>query len=333
MADRQVATREVTGDGNALALIKQYQAQGALVFAAPEDLRTQRMFLPELVVLHATDADFHSMPRGQYMPKSHHAHRMADAAGVVFTANCGTRPGEREYARIGFAQGKKRLPDGTWRESPVMEYEFDPDVRAEEDFLNDKEAREPKYTTDVAKRRHLLELRKFATARASTGAELRVIRYLTGTPCSFSKPDMARAMVFSRIALNSDAMLDSPELRDAAIAHALGAEESIFGPKAGPVGERNVTPQATRIAAPEEPDPFADLVTSEPASEKPTEPTPEQIARGKLEEWLQADAIRKHPTAPALIRGLLEVPDASLESLEKMIARCAALEARRGGAA
>lgn len=231
-------------DTTAIATLKQYQGDGnALVLVNEEDLHTQRMFVPVVTKIPVTKADFHDRPiQGKMMPKSHHVDRIGEAAGVEFIDG-GTRK-EGDNAWVGWAQGRRRMPDGSWRTSSVQEYEFNVDDRSEEDFLNDTKNR---YNSEVAKRKHVIELRKAARQRASTGARLRVVRELVGIPIAFSPEDFQRALVVSRIALNTDEMLSDPSLRQAAVNHAVGAAESLFGG-----AERNVTPEAAQIEAPQE---------------------------------------------------------------------------------
>ena len=194
-------------------LVEKYRGENALVFVQKEDLQTQRIFLPEVVVVRATAEDFHNIS-GQFAPKGYMTDRIGEAAGIAFiTEGCGTRK-EGEDTYVGSAQGKKRLPDGSWRSSSKSEYEFDVEVRAAEDFAKDRKGL---YKTEAAQAKHKLELKKFARQRASTGARLRVIRELTGMPPAFKAPDIQRAMVFSRVAVNTDQLLADPATRGAAI--------------------------------------------------------------------------------------------------------------------
>jgi len=214
----------------AKALVEKYRSQNYLVFVNEEDLHTQTMFLPEVVIVNTTTEDFHNIS-GKFMPKRHQTDRIGEAAGVVFLEdNCGTRTekvdGNTVY--VGFAQAKKRMPDGTWKNSSICEYEFDPVKRVEEDVLRDTKG---KYKVEKEKNLLLLTYQKFGRARASTGARLRVIRELTGMPTALEAKDLKKAMVFCRIALNTDQLLQQPELRDTAVKLALGAKESIYGPK------------------------------------------------------------------------------------------------------
>lgn len=227
----------------ATQMVEKYRSEKALVFVNDEDLKTHALFIPEISLLKATREDFHSIS-GKLMPKSHIVDRIGEASGVSFVAaECSTRS-EGGTIYVGRAQGKKRMPDGAWRLSQVHEYEFDVETRAELDFLTDKRGQ---YNSDTARRKHTLELKKFARQRAGTGARLKVIRELVGMPTGLSPQEMQGGkMVFARVALNTNKMLEDPEMRQAVISHALVATEEIFGP------ERNVTPAAESLPAPEE---------------------------------------------------------------------------------
>ncbi len=262
----------------ALQLVEKHKGQQDLVFVAEEDLRTQAMFLPEVVIIHSTPDDFHNIS-GKFMPKGHQTDRIGEAAGIDFLQqNCGTRAEQIDgnTAYVGFAQGRKQMPDGTWRTSSICEYEFNPVLRAEEDFLRDAQKSQPKYTEQMKKALHLLELKKFGRARASTGARLRVVRELTGMPIAFKPEQIKRAMVFCRIAVNTDLLLADPATREAAVKAALGVQTEIYGPPK------------------EEPKALTDGVTivetnegQEPAwgeEEKPAETEEEKMSREMLED-------------------------------------------------
>jgi hypothetical protein len=185
------------------------------------------MFLPEVVVIRATADDFHNIS-GNFQPKGYQIDRIGEAAGISFlTENCGTRTEtvDGNTAYVGFAQAKKRLPDGTWRTSSICEYEFNPVKRAEEDILKNT----VKYGNVKEQKLLLLTYQKFGRQRADTGARLRVIRELTGMPISFKPQEIAKAMIFSRVSVNTDALLADPEMRAAAIRIATGASEQLYG--------------------------------------------------------------------------------------------------------
>jgi len=285
-------------------------------------LQTQKMFIAQVTVLHATPNDFHDYPiNGKMMPKGYHVDRIGEAAGVEFIPeHCGTRK-EGENVWVGFAQGKRRMGDGTYRSSSKQDYEFDVDTRAEEDFLNDKKG---KYKTETDKRKHFLELKKFARQRASSGARLRVIRELVGIPIAFGKEDFQRAMLVSRIAVNTDEMLGDPEMRQAAIDHAVGAQGKLFGPP------KDVTPPAEALPEPEgEEAPEDDW--DEP--DQGTELSEIDKARIKLEEWALSPIIEGSPKALAEIKDLLANEKATLDQLDAMIARCESYQNRKEGKA
>jgi len=213
----------------ALEMVRKYKSENQLVFVAEEDLRTHTMFLPEVVVIRSTPDDFHNVS-GNFQPKGYQVDRIGEASGISFLMeNCGTRTetvdGNTVY--VGFSQAKKRLPDGTWRTSSICEYEFNPVKRAEEDVLKDSKG---KYGNEKERKLLLLTYQKFGRQRADTGARLRVIRELTGMPISFKPQEIAKAMIFSRIAINTDALLADPEMRAAAIRIATGASEQLYGP-------------------------------------------------------------------------------------------------------
>jgi hypothetical protein len=220
------------------------------------------------------------------------------------------------------------MPDGSWRTSTPQEYEFDVQTRAEEDFLNDSKG---KYSTEIAKKKHVLELRKVARQRASTGARLRVIRELLGIPIAFSHENFERAIVVCRIGVNTDALLESPDMRKAAINQALGVSQEIYGPS-----ERNVTPEREALEAPaeeakEEPAQESAAHDDDPFDEKEADLSEEQKARIALEEWLNSDVLKE--SAKDLIRATLDDENATLAALLSLIERCKAYEAKKAGVA
>jgi len=209
-----------------------------LVFTRTEDVLCDKLFKPEITIFSPEKNDFHNIS-GNFMPKSHYVDQISIAAGIDFIeSDCGVSivPGTKKY--VGKARGKKRLPDGTWKTSPVCEYEYDVELRAKEDILNKPE----KYKNQISKERCLMQHEKFARQKANTGARLRVIRSLVGMPISFPASDIQKAMLFCRIAVNSDKLLENPETRNAAIQHALHSAGNIFESTEEP-GMKNVTPE------------------------------------------------------------------------------------------
>lgn len=296
----------------ALSIVEQHRQSNDLVLVKPEDLQTQRMFVPQVTVIHATQADFHNIPSAGLMPKSYHTDRIGEAAGVEFIAeHCGTRK-DGEYVWVGFAQGRRRMPDGTYRTSSKQEYEWDAELRSELDAKGDNRKRE----------KLMLEYRKFGRQRASTGARLRVIRELTGIPATFSPQDIQRALVVSRIAVNTDELLDNPDTRRMAVQAAVNGSAEVYGP-------RDVSPEPVRIEAPEDDaDPFD---TPPESTEQQLSPTDE--ARIELERWKETGLIARNREAVALIDQALANPDTDLDELQALIVRCESYEAKHSGGA
>lgn len=324
MADKAVAV--VTPDAakaRALAIIKQHTE--AVSYVRTEDLDTQGMFLPVVAVIAMVPADLHQLAGEMMMPKKHHVDRMAEAAGVNVTSVDVQHPSPHVWTAK--AHGTKRAPDGTMREGEG-EYAFDAEKYAELDFLKDEKG---KYTTEKAKRIHLLEYGKFGHQRASTGARLALIRFFCKCPTAFKRGELPKAMIFARVDLNTDGLLATPEMREAAIAHALGATRTLFGSEAPhEFVERNVTPPVSPTEPEAAPlggesagaDPFDD----EPAQPTTTEPTPLDLARTALEEWGSSDLVKAHPRAGPAVTALLAKADATLEEIQSMLAKCKELQ-------
>ncbi len=223
---------------NAISLIKKARDGGALIFA-PQNLECPELYKAEVTEIKARPDEFHDM-KGKFMPNRSVTDRISEAAGIDFIAEkCRVAPEIREEMPefdlprrtvfIGYAQGRMRLPDGSWRNSTVSEYEFDPMLRAVKEGKG-------------AKSREALEYSTFARQRASTGARLGVIRQLTGLPVSFTREEVAKPLVFSRIVQNTDFILGTKEGRMMAIAAATGVAGLLYGRQAGqPAPAQEVT--------------------------------------------------------------------------------------------
>lgn len=265
MSEKAVAVVNAS-DARARALALIDANQDAISFVRQEDLDTQGLFVPVVSVLNLDRSDFHDLGAGAMMPKSHHVSRMAEYAGVFIHAVQVRQVGE--FAWIGNATGEKRMPDGTMRPG-AQEYLYDAEKRAELDVLKDTK---DKYSTEKAQRIHLLETAKFGVQRAGTGARLALIRYFCKTPTSFKQNELQKAMLFSRVDVNTDALLADPEMRGAAIDHALGAERALFGP-------RDVTPKPAQIEAPPEADGADEFDDGPVTSEEPV------LGEEKQQKW------------------------------------------------
>ena len=289
MATKTENLPAVQTNENALQLIQKHKSNKDLVFVAEEDLHTQVMFIPVVVAIHATPDDFHNIS-GNLMPKGYQVDRIGEASGISFVAeNCGVRK-ESEDVYVGYAQGKKRLPDGTWRPSSVCEYEFDVKTRSEEDFLNDSKKREPKYKAEIDRKAHILQLKKFARQRAGTGARLKVIRELTGMPISFKPNEIQKAMVFSRVAVNTDMLFADPEMREAAIQLATGTARDIYGPQKHSPNYQINGKEQEQLEAPEEEDPPFNTEPSASPEEEEIEANLKELEGLSKVSYLHKDA-------------------------------------------
>jgi len=78
-------------------------------------------------------------------------------------------------------------------------------------------------------RKALLPYRKFKDERAMTGAKERVIRQFVALKNSYTDAELSRPFAFPRIITDTSKMLESPEMRQAAIEKMAGSVTSIFG--------------------------------------------------------------------------------------------------------
>jgi hypothetical protein len=326
MGDQIAVITPDVAKARALAIIEAHKE--CVSFVRPEDLETSALFVPVVSVIKPKTEDFYDpIPGIGIMARPPLVNLMREKAGINILK---TETGKRgEWVWTAHVYGDKRQPDGTMLADDAS-YEFDAEKRAELDAINQPQ----KYGTDIARRRHMLELGKFGEQRAVTGAQHALIHKLAHAPRVFKSADeLARGMILLRVDLNTDAMLSSPDMREAVIAHAVGATRTLFGPVNGMVAhaERNVTPQAAAIEAPPaapDRDPFDDLPVGEVPP--PVEPTPEQLAlaeaRAKVEEWAASDLVKRHPRAGPAIVALLVKTDATLEEYTAMIDKCVQLQ-------
>ena len=308
--------------------VKKYQEDGAMICIRPEDLATHGMFYPVPVAIPANESDFHQIKGGKLMPKGHHTEKIARATGTsIFDVSSRK---ERDYIWVGSAKGRRRMPDGTY-EQKGADYEFDAEMRAEEDILGDAD----KYPTDVSKRQHLLALCRFGRQRAETGASLRVIRKLANIPTAFSRGEINRSMIFVRIEVNTDQLLTNPSTARMAVQLAIGdggAVQQIYGPQA-----RDDRPQEA-IPAPEGETIEGDAETIDateidPEFEDPPfggdEPeTPEETYIRRLHTYRKDWDLPE--SANALIDGILELKEPTLVSLKDLNKRIGDYLTRKG---
>lgn len=218
------------GNETALAVIERATNLNALIFVNKENFQSQvELYRTEATIIQARPDEFHNIS-GKCMPNQAVTNRIGEATGINFIAeNCTVRVETRDDEIAGkrtvfvsTSQGKVRMPDGGWRLSSVEEYEFDPVLRA----MLEKNVTELNSTTRPLIARTVLEFTKVGRQRAVTGARLRVIRTLTGMPVTFTKEEITRPMVFSRIVQNTAFILSTPEGKMMATAQALGQDAS-----------------------------------------------------------------------------------------------------------
>lgn len=340
---------------NALTVIENARKQNALVFVNQENYQTGiELYKTEATVIQSKPEEFHNL-QGKYMPNRAVTDRIGEAAGVQFVAGdvrAETRDDEIAGKRtvfVGTAQGKVRMPDGSWRMSALEEYEFDPTLRAMLDKKID-------YITDSNRSvfaRTALEYTKVARQRAATGARLRVIRQLTGMPVNFTQADISRPMVFTRVVQNTAHILETKEGRTLATMQALGmTTESLYGKKPAINEERveqmpqlkdeeNLKPADTS-GFEQETEPAADTASlaaqANPAGMKSAEDQEFEELTISLEELLNSNKETLNiatRTGNPYDKGIAELDKltATIESRKSMIANLTNwLEAMRKGA-
>jgi hypothetical protein len=255
-----------------LVRVDDARKKGALVYINPEHYEAQvELYKTEITELCLRKDDFHIIS-GKYMPKKETVDRISEACGVTFIQSSSRSRAEtrdddlagKRTAYIAEEQGKVRMPDGSYRESPVEEYEFDPVLRA----MIDKKATEINPQNRVEVTRAAMEYIKFARQRAKTGARARVIRQLTGMPTAFDAKDLGidsngniKPMLFSRIVQNTRFILQTPEGRAMATAQALGVDvAALFGAK-----KPAIAPSANPVESP-----YAETETTEQENKNST---------------------------------------------------------------
>ena len=285
---------------NALAVIETAEKNGALIcFDAKNGFSQVDLYRTEITAI-AIDKDNDCFKiNNKYMPRREVVDRIGEAAGVIFEDGetrsqtvddpaCG-----KHVVYTGSAQGRVRMPDGTWRKSSVAIYEFDPTLRAMLDYevteLNaqtrilrkmykdkDGNKKRSEYGNNLATA--IMEYQKHGRQRANTGARLRVIRELVGLPVALTEDQIKNPVVFGRIVQNTSYILQTPEGRVMATAMALGADiPSLFGRKALTDGAGGI-PAAMPESQDETP-PEGESGASQSDGEAPPNPAPEKPAR------------------------------------------------------
>lgn len=192
-----------------------YNDTNALIFTTPEEQVHNSLYQTLNTFITIRKDLFHSIFPNLY-PKKELTNQIGAGMGIEFSSKVALDevfgdleeyPDGRKIRKVeGYRcikHGRRRRPDGSWSPSSPGIYEFNWINRAELDFLvdEDKAENDRKYTfADKAKQarkrqHHIAELKKFAAQRASTGAELVVIRELTGMSTSFKAADIAKGVI------------------------------------------------------------------------------------------------------------------------------------------
>jgi hypothetical protein len=299
------------------------QNPGCASYVRPEDLDTQALFVPVVSVIKPTPDDFYpAIPKVGIMMRPQLVNLLKEKAGISITRTETTKRGDFVY--VAHVWGEKRQPDGSMLTADAS-YEWDCNIRAELDAI----AQPDMYKTDMAKRRHLLELAKFGEQRAVTGAQHSLIHKLAHVARSFKSPEeLMRGMIVSRVDRNVNGVLADPEMRDAALDRMLGATETVYGPRKQI--ERTYDPETQeRIDQPASIDLPGQQVMEFPEDEPARpEPTEKDKLREDLKGYLAsipADVkLKSGATVHSLIRGLIENADATEAELNSMLDRCIA---------
>jgi len=241
-----VATKMPAVKETALTVIENAAKNGSLIFFDKDNgFPSIELYKTEVTLLDINKEKDCFKISGKYMPNRSMVDKIGEASGVTFISGdtkiivVNDEDAGKHPIYIGIAQGKVRLPDGTWRTSSVAHYEFDPTLRAMQDFKISKltpETRMKRRTKDDGTpygntlEEAILEYRKTARQRANTGARLRVIRELVAMPISFTEEQIKKPVLLGRIVQNTSYILNTPEGKMMATAQALGVDMSgLFG--------------------------------------------------------------------------------------------------------
>jgi hypothetical protein len=246
----------------ALVTLQEAKNNGALVYVNEGHLNPSTpLYRTEVTVIRLdVKNDCHNIS-GKLMPKREVVDRVGEASAISYVSSgCRTWTETRDDSAgkrtvfISEQQGTMRLPDGSYRTGAVEAYEFDPNLRAMVDIGVDewneqtKKARKNGSGKTVAAL--AMDYSKFGRQRAETGARLRVIKGLTGMPTVFSPEEAGKPMVFSRVVMNTDYLLKTPEGRMLAAAQATGTQDviaALYGKQALPDMSREMAPETRDV--------------------------------------------------------------------------------------
>lgn len=271
----------------------------ALVFTTQEEQIRTELFKTLNTIISINEDMFHKMgtkKKPLYYPKKELTNQIGSAMGIEFFPSVliqeiygdiqinadGSRVQKISGVKC-IKQGKRRRPDGSWQSSSPCVYAFIWEDRAEEQILLDEDNvgqtwpdgnTKAKYNfpNDLAKekrarRKLLLDLKKFAYQRASTGSELMVIRELTGMQTALTPNEVSMGSIVCSQIVKSDhyqakeaqAIIDNIRLGGSEAAKANEAANLLTGNTTDITGEFN-----DKFKRPEKQAPKADPEPVEP---------------------------------------------------------------------
>lgn len=163
-------------------------------------------------------------------------------------------------------------------------------------------------TIDMAVRKATLPYLKFRDERAMTGAYERLVRKFLAMKASYDPAELSRPFAIPRVTVDTDKMLEDPQMREVAMSRITGSVAGLFGPREnGGEGEDEVfSPpdqpgeDRTVLGIPpseddEEDDPFAPPAAGNPRDEirETLEGYRERMSERQIEQldaWLSENA-------------------------------------------
>ena len=228
---------------------------GARNFTKPSHFELPDLLEVHIEALTVTRADFHDLTGGVQYPKKETIDKFGIAAGVSYNTMIeSTRKDGNAF--VGRSQGMTMGPDGQPIMGDVCEYEFDPELRAEEDFIKKPE----NYQSEGKKRLKVLEYTKMGRQRANTGARSRATLAVLGIQTGFKDLKPEEVFLFSRIMVNTKNQL----LAQAMINNFAGNTRALFGPQGEAPRQISGTVTHAADAEPASPAPSMDFEPEEP---------------------------------------------------------------------
>lgn len=332
MDSTQNVPAQIQAEAKAKALAILNSEPGCISYVRPEDLETASLFVPVVSIIKPVREDFYDpIPEVGIMAKPPLVNLIREKAGINILRTETSKRGE--YIWVGHCYGEKRMPDGTM-EPQDASYEFDAEKRCKLDFISDTKG---KYTTDIAKEKHLLKTAKFGDQRAVTGAQHTLVHKMAKIPRSFKTADeLMHGMKVLRIDRNINGIMADPNMREAIINHALGATEQVFGPAkqiphtVDPQTQEVIETSAAAQDAADQPS-FPEIEPEAPKVAAEPELTPEQKLKeilkgykGKIPATLVGNA-KTGKTVHQLIDAMIGNEKATAENINSAIDWCADL--------